>query len=147
MPHLCPECFGPTEYLISKIDKQNRDKVIRGYQCKVCGHIFDGDWCYRYTPENCLAHQWEFVYRRFKDDPHTHTIEMVFECDRCGAQKTTRQDTKEAGFSGRVEIDHPKVSPTLALNKSVAKRIFSKEEINDFWKTTDEDLIMGKSNA
>ena len=143
----CPECLGPTKYLISKISKQSKDKIEHGYQCKVCGHVFTARWNYRYVPENCPGHQWEFVCRQFKDDPHKHSIEMIFQCDRCGAEKTVRQDTKEAGFSGRVEIDHPKVAPTFALNKSMAERVLDKEDFKDFWKTSDEDLIMGKPNA
>jgi hypothetical protein len=139
--------MGPAEYLISKICKENHDKTIHGYQCKVCGHIFDGRWNYRYSPENCPQHQWEFTHREFRDAPHKHSIVMVFQCDRCGAEKTRGQDTKEAGISGRVEIDHPLVAPTLALNKSVAKRILDQDAIKDFWKYTDDDLIMGKPNA
>jgi len=69
---------------------------------------------------------------------------MVFICDRCGKKRIEHQDTRNAGMSGRVEIDHPLVAPTLALTKSVAERIFDKEEVRDFWKDTDKEFVMGR---
>ena len=76
------------------------------------------------------------------DDPHAHSINMVFVCDRCGARHYESQDTKNAGLSGRVEIEHPKVWRTLKLNKAMAKRMYSQEEFNDFWKDADKELVM-----
>jgi hypothetical protein len=67
---------------------------------------------------------------------------MVFVCDRCGKKRMEHQDTENAGLSGRVEIEHPLVFPTLKLNKSVAERILEKEEVRDFWKDTDKEFIV-----
>lgn len=130
MTHVCPYCLGPTEYLITA---SKDDHVVRIYQCKVCQRKHE-QMFYRYTPQNCPKHQWEFSHRVFKDDSISHSIEMVFICDRCGTDRIERQDTKAAGLSGRVEIDHPLVAPTLQLNKSMAKRFLDLgDELEKFW--------------
>ena len=137
---VCPYCYGPLE---AEFTASKDDHVVKAYRCKVCRKPQEL-WHYRYEPVNCPKHHWMFSHREFQDNPHTHSIVMVFICDRCGARREEHQDTKAAGITGRVEIEHPLVWPTIALNKSFAKRLFTKEEIRDFWADADNELIIGK---
>jgi hypothetical protein len=134
----CNYCFGD---LVPKFTACKDDHVVKVYKCKVCDEI-EENYYYRYNPTNCPKHHWIFAHRVFNDTPLLHTIDMVFICDRCGARHIRPQDTRRAGISGRVEIEHPLVKNTLALNKSLAKRILTKEEINDFWNDAPEALIL-----
>ena len=128
--HICPYCYGHTDYIISAA-KDN--ELVRIYQCRICGREHD-EKAYRYNPQNCPGHQWEFSHRVFNDNPFSHEINMVFTCDRCGAERIERQDLKKAGLSGRVEIEDPRVSNTLLLNKSTADRFLDLgDELNEFW--------------
>ena len=135
---LCDYCLGPLQY---QFTAAKDDHIIKTYKCLVCGRT-DEAWFYKYRPYNCPKHHWIFDHREFSDNFHAHNIDMVFICDRCGARRLQPQDTKGAGISGRVEIEHPKVWRTLALNKAVAKRMFTQEEFQDFWKNTDNEFIM-----
>jgi len=44
------------------------------------------------------------------------------------------RDMRRAGISGRVEIEDPRVSPTMLLNDSYRERVFTKEELKDLKK-------------
>ena len=138
MTKLCEYCYGNLKPLYTA---SKDDHTVKVYRCEVCGKNNE-DWYYKYNPQNCPKHHWIFDHRVFMDDPHAHSINMVFICDRCGARHYQPQDTKDAGVSGRVEIEHPKVWRTLALNKAVAKRMFTQEDFNDFWKDADKELVM-----
>jgi len=125
----CFYCDEPLYYVISA---SKDDQIVQIYQCKKCGKLQD-IMRYRYNPYNCPGHQFNFSHREFNDNAFSHTIDMIFICDRCGARRVESQDLRGAGRKGMVEIEDPRVSRTLALNKSVAERLFTKEEVKDFW--------------
>lgn len=128
---MCPYCFGPADYIISK-EIQN-EVIIRIYQCKVCKQFFQVQG-FKYTPATCPGHQWEFIDTVYNDNGVVHTIDQIFQCDRCGSIKKIPRDTKRAGIKGRIELEHPKVTSTLKLNKSYAAKFLDLgNELNKFW--------------
>lgn len=110
----CGNCGIQMEYVISA---ERNDHIYRFYQCKQCGKP-DHTVGYAHTPETCPGHQWMFHGTEFVDGIHAHSIEQVFKCDRCGVLYRRPMHTKAVGMSGRIEVDHPKVSPTLLYNKT-----------------------------
>jgi len=125
----CSRCEGELVYVISA---SKDDQVAQIYQCNKCGELQDV-MRYRYKTYDCPGHQFNFSHREFSDNAFSHTLDMVLICDRCGARRVESQDLRGAGRKGMVEIEDPRVFPTLALNKSVAERLLTKEEVKDFW--------------
>jgi len=98
------------------------------YQCPKCGKP-SHEIVYKYHPlDGKHKCQYEFIGTVFVDDFHAHKLFQRFRCDLCGNIHDVPRDLRSAGFSGRVEIDHPKVENTLLLNQSVYERLVPKEE-------------------
>ena len=135
----CDLCNG--ELALSAILQKAQDHKIFLYRCSFCGAEYEYK-IHSYTPFTCPRHLWIFSHREFYDNPWSHSIEMVFKCDRCGQEKRIHQDSYHSGFSGRVEIDDPRVIGTVILNKSAAKQFVDKEEYNEFYQDiTDEPKV------
>jgi len=132
----CDLCNGK----LARVAVAQKDKfhTIYIYKCDFCGAEYDFK-VHAYSPFDCPRHIWIFSHREFYDNQWSHSIEMVFKCDRCGQEKRVYQDSYHSGFSGRVEIDDPRVIGTVVLNKSVAKQLTDNATFNEFYKDmTDE---------
>ena len=127
----CDLCNG--ELVREYIAVKDKWHTIYVYKCTFCGAEYDFK-VHACTPLNCPKHLWVFSHREFFDNPFSHSIEMVFVCDRCGQERREYQDTYKAGISGRVEIDDPRVSPSIVMNKSWAKHFVDREEFKEFYK-------------
>ena len=135
----CDMCGGALK--LNYIAVKDVEIQVRVYKCIFCGAEYDFK-VHKYTPITCPKHRWVFSHRVFVDNPFTHTIEMIFVCDRCAAIRKERQDTYDAGISGRVEIDDPRVTNTIAVNKSWAKHFIDDKELlkDGFKDATDEPI-------
>lgn len=132
----CDLCRG--ELALHYTAVKDKWHTVYVYKCTQCGASYDFK-VHAYTPTNCPRHIWIFSHREFFDTPWSHSIEMVFKCDRCGQEKRIHQDTRESGISGRVEIEDPRVAPSIVINKSWAKHSVDKEEFKEFYSDiTDE---------
>lgn len=98
------------------------DQFYHFFQCPECGKP-DHKITYKYKPITCPGHQFEFIGTEFQDNPHSHEINHIFRCDRCGAIYKKARTVKEAGLLGHVDVDDPRVKKTLLFNDAVAKRI------------------------
>ena len=117
--------------------------VVRVSRCATCGQEYDSI-SYKWAPHTCPKHAWVFSHRRFVDTPFSHRLDMVFICDRCGLERIEAQDTYRAGIRGRVEIDDPRVSNTIVLNKSLARQLYNKEDFKDFWDDAPDEQFIGE---
>ena len=135
----CDLCNG--ELALSYTAVKDEESQVRVYKCKECGAEYDFK-IHKYTPLTCPKHIWIFSHRIFIDTPFSHTIEMVFICDRCACERRERQDTYGVGISGRVEIDDPRVLNTLIINKSWAKHFINNKVIyrDNFKDATDQPM-------
>ncbi len=135
----CDLCNG--ELVLSAILTKGHDHTIYLYKCSFCGVEYEYK-IHTYTPFTCPKHLWIFSHREFFDTPWTHSIEMVFKCDRCGQEKRIHQDTYQSGISGRVEIDDPRVVGSVVLNKSAARQYTDKATFNEFYKDISDEPIV-----
>lgn len=124
----CPVCLEISTYITTR---EKNDQYYHFYYCYRCGKPMH-EITYKYTPDTCPTvngrkHQWEHIGTVFKDDPHCHRISHVDRCDRCGAKREIHRDTRNAGFTGRIEIDDPRVSRDLLWNRSVFDRFIPRE--------------------
>lgn len=114
----CKTCYESMVYIASR---EKDDLVYHFFYCYKCG-VPEHEITYKYTPDTCPKHQVEHLGVKFVDDFHCHTLMQVDRCTRCGAVRETPRDTRQAGFSGRNEIDDPRVSNRLLFNKSSWER-------------------------
>ncbi len=119
----CSDCDLDMMFVATR---ERDDQIFDFFQCIRCGKP-NHSVRYKYTPSTCPRHFWEFIGTAFKDDPHCHTITHLARCDRCGAIREIPRDTRQAGLSGRVEIEDPRVKRTLLLNRDSWKRRIPKE--------------------
>jgi hypothetical protein len=114
----CGQCERERKYQFSV---PRSDQIFHFYQCPECGSC-DHRITYKYNPATCPGHQWEHVGIEFRDYKDHHEIEQVDRCDRCGALRRIPRHTSQAGFSGRVEIEDPRVRANLLFNRSSWER-------------------------
>ena len=74
---------------------------------------------YALTPFTCPKHHEEFMGTEFQDNGNAHEIWHVMRCYRCGNVRKIPRHTTAAGISGRIDIEDPRVSNTLFLNRSL----------------------------
>ena len=120
----CADCELKLEYVCSS---RKADLVYNFYQCPQCGKP-DHTITYFYTPYSCPLHVWEHMGMAFRDGFHSHALEQINRCVRCGAIHKMPQDLRSAGLSGRVEVDDPRVKNRLLWNKSAYTRLIPKSE-------------------
>ncbi len=123
MPY-CAECKLEMAYVCSN---RKGDQVYNFFQCRQCGSP-EHTITYFYHPTQCPKPVWEHVGMAFLDGLHGHSLEQVNRCVRCGAIHKVAQDLRSAGFSGRVEVDDPRVKNRLLWNKSAYERLIPKNE-------------------
>ena len=70
----------------------------------------------------------EFKGTAFVDGHHSHQIVQIFQCQDCGGVNRVNRSVKEAGVSGAVDIDDPRVKRTLRLTSSVLKRFYHEKD-------------------
>jgi hypothetical protein len=138
---ICPLCYGEIRPYFAAA--KSRSHYVTVNKCELCDTEFE-EWHYTYTPKTCPGHIWGFSHRVFNDNPYEHTIDMVFKCDNCGAKRTVSQDTKRAGFSGRVEIEDPRVAYTLLPNVSWALHFLDKDVDKEAWAGVDKNFTLGE---
>jgi len=66
----------------------------------------------------------EFKGTAFRDSLHNHMIVQIFQYQDCGIVHKVLRWVKEAGLSGSVDIDDPRVKRTLLLNETTVRRLF-----------------------
>ena len=79
-------------------------------------------------PFDCRHTLMEFKGTAFVDGLHSHQIVQLFQCQDCGLVHKVPRSVKEAGVSGAVDIDDPRVKRTLRLTPSVVSRLFPFKE-------------------
>jgi len=77
---------------------------------------------------DCYPHTMLFKGTAFRDGKDAHQIIQIAQCQDCGLVHKIPRSVKEAGVSGSVDIDDPRVKRTLLLNDSVRKRYFSERD-------------------
>lgn len=122
---VCNKCMDSMQF-VATIEKN--DQLYHFYTCMKC-HETDHEITYKFRPYNCPKHQWEHLGTEFKDDKTVHSILQVDRCDRCGSLRKTPRHTTEAGFSGRVDPEDPRLN--LLWNRSSAGLFFDKEELKE----------------
>jgi len=70
----------------------------------------------------------KFVGTAFEDNRHSHRILHIAQCQDCGLIHKIPRSVKEAGVSGAVDVDDPRVKRTLLLNDTVRKRYFTERD-------------------
>lgn len=120
-----PKCDCGVKYVFY-CTREKDDQLFHFWYCPKCGTPVH-DITYRYHPTNCPKHHWEHIGTVLVDDKHCHQLYHVDRCDRCSATREIPRNTREAGFSGRIEIDDPRVQRDLLLNKSSWERVIPKE--------------------
>ena len=115
-----------TMTFVATIEKN--DQFYHFYTCMKCNESAH-DITYKYTHSTCPRHQFEHLGTEFKDSHLKHTIYQVDRCDRCGCLRRIPRHTIEAGFTGRVDLNDPRVN--FLWNKSAAGIIFDKAEVNE----------------
>jgi hypothetical protein len=75
-------------------------------------------------PTDCRHTLMEFKGTAFVDGRHSHQIVQLFQCQDCGLKHKVPRSVKEAGVSGAVDIDDPRVKRTLQLTPAVMSRLF-----------------------
>jgi len=100
-------------------------ETIYFWQCRLCNEFFEKAH-YRYTPEDCPTHMWEFLGWEFHDDPHRYKLDQLYHCFMCGVLHREPYDVRSRGVKGGVPdgIEHPEVRRALFLTESVRKREF-----------------------
>lgn len=120
---LCRQCHGELTHMATV----ERDSQVYFYYmcpgCRRCTHRVE----YAYTPDLCPKHQHEFMGTEFQERPGVHEIWHVFRCDRCGDVHKVPRHTTAAGISGRIELEDPRVSSTILVNRSVVKTLGTPE--------------------
>lgn len=123
------DCGGEVRYF-GTAEKNDQGRII--YKCALCGQEYEQPY-FKYEPETCPGHQWEFQSWGFYDDPHKHEIYWNVICDRCGAKGKQRWDSKKVGLREAVSVEDPRVLKHLELNKHTAKYLLGKETAKEFW--------------
>jgi len=75
-------------------------------------------------PADCRHTIMQFKGTAFIDGFHSHSIMQIFQCQDCGFVHKVHRTVKEAGVSGSVDVDDPRVKRTLKLTPSASKRLF-----------------------
>ena len=78
--------------------------------------------------EDCRPHRMKFAGTQFQETNHSHQILHIARCIDCGLVHKIPRSVKEAGVSGSVDIDDPRVKRTLLLTDSVRKRYFAAKD-------------------
>lgn len=111
---------------VATIEKS--DQYYHFFTCMKCGES-DHEITYKYDPSSCPKHQFEHLGTEFMDTAHKHTIYQVDRCDRCGALRKIPRHTMEAGISGRIDLNDPRVN--FLWNRSAASILMDKAEVNE----------------
>lgn len=116
---IVPKCECGVKYRF--ICRAKKDlQIYACYQCPICGtptHEIE----YAFNPLTCPGHRFEHIGHEFVDGYRTqYTLEQVDRCYLCGLVRRLPKETRNVGFSKRVEIDHPQVS--LLYNRSAWDR-------------------------
>ena len=98
-------------------------ETIYLWQCKIC-HEYIEKAHYRYNPEECPQHMWEFLGWDFKDNPVHYELNQIYACFMCGKVHIEPMDVRSKGMKGGVPdgIEHPEVKRALFLSESVRER-------------------------
>ncbi len=114
---MCKECGRQLNYHETV---QRNDQYLHFFYCVYC-HRPTHFITYAYTPATCPKHHEEFLGTEFQDRGDAHEIWQVMRCYRCGNVRKIPRHTTAVGISQRVELEDPRVSSTVFLNRSAAK--------------------------
>lgn len=120
----CRTCSTEMSYVVSS---RKSDQIFHFFQCPKCGtpaHSIT----YYYSPADCPRHVTEHLGMEFKDSYHVHQLNQINRCIRCGAIQKVPQDIRNAGLSGHVEVEDPRIQKKLLWNKSAYDRLIPKDE-------------------
>jgi len=123
-------CGGEYKHQFTAV---NSDHTHKAYKCVKCQDE-RVEITYNYNPTNCPKHLWEFIGWGFNDSPWSHEIYWKMKCDRCGATHRRRFDRSEIGIRRAVDLEDPRVLPTLEWTKDTARFHLPDDDVKEFWK-------------
>lgn len=81
------------------------------------------------SPVDCNHPVMQFKGLAFVDTKFNHRLDQIFQCQDCGIVHRVPRSVAEAGRSGAIDLDDPRVLRTAIYNKSLDERCF--RQFND----------------